>query len=368
MAAILAVLVTGTPPASAAATGGPCKPGASANTTIQITDPIPRSTIDLGKRPKFDVKGWVRPSGRDPVTRIDVYGDQTLIGRATLGAQGSGPTRADQAWTVSGSSPPGSHVLTACAITASGAVAGAAGTFSAIAPPPDATVLAADTRVLQSAHRAALTTATADTLTFAGKVDFGPGQILLSAPTPAAPEGLMRRIIALKANPTTTVLTTRPASLEEAVLQAKINMESVPLAPADPASTGEVGAAAMQAVLPTIDWSGNVKFDSEATPRRRPTSCSAQGACRPLTSSPIPVEATRLDGGRAYRTTDSKIPKPSGLCQRRSCARSPPAPSMLVAPKARARASKRLARSAPVDATSVEHRAFCLDGAFYAAS
>ncbi len=210
-----------------AAVSGPCKPAATASTTLQITSPSSRSRVDLASTPRVDVKGWLRQSGRDPVVRVDVYGDTELLGQANVAAPGSGPARSHQAWTFPTFVPAGSRTLTACAVSVSGAVAGAAVAFEAEAPPPEATVVAPDVVVVQEKDLASILGVTDTTITVSDSMRVFAGQILVASPSEQAPDGLMRRLVQTTRDASgNTTAVTAPAAVTEVLLQANITADT----------------------------------------------------------------------------------------------------------------------------------------------
>jgi hypothetical protein len=93
-------------------------------------------------------------------------------------------------------------------------------------PPTPEVIVPATTKVLTAETQAALETVQADTLTFAATQALGQkiavGDVVVSAPTTLAPNGLLRKVTGIRTENGKTILETRLAALTEAITQGQI--------------------------------------------------------------------------------------------------------------------------------------------------
>lgn len=123
------------------------------------------------------------------------------------------------------------------------------------APPPVTPIVPDTTRVLSGEQRDALVEATEDALRFAalpdGEVAFEPGEVIVSEPAPAAPDGLLRRVLDVEVHGEQVVVATEHADLTDAIHQADISME-VRLSPEDVVAEEVDGVVTLTGVDPLV--------------------------------------------------------------------------------------------------------------------
>ncbi len=118
-----------------------------------------------------------------------------------------------------------SIAILAILVIAAGGCGGGGGSTSDSSVP---TVLSEKTRVLDGETRAGITEVATDTITFATDTPqlqaLAIGDIIASAPTDAAPYGLLKKVVAKTSNSGSTVVTVENAALADAIEQADIEV------------------------------------------------------------------------------------------------------------------------------------------------
>jgi hypothetical protein len=101
------------------------------------------------------------------------------------------------------------------------------------APAPPTVIVRAETRVLDANTRESLEEARPDgTLLFSGATPFKAGDVIVSEPSSAAPEGMLRRVVGVETQNGKTVLRTVQAQIGDAVQKGQLRVEQ-PLTSAD---------------------------------------------------------------------------------------------------------------------------------------
>ncbi|MFN8076633.1 MAG: putative Ig domain-containing protein [Kineosporiaceae bacterium] len=227
---VLLTAALGLPPvAGATAAPSPSSPCAGApGTTIRSTLGLPggRTTIDLAATPRFTVTGALTGDAGQRVTSVDVLADGVRVATVTPGQSVLGV----RSWSWTTSAPPGVHTLTTCAHTAAGDVPGTPRTVTVTAPPADAVVTSPALHELTGAERTSLSQVTASSLAFAGYSALPVGAVVTAPPSAAAPDGLFRRVTGRSFAGDSTVLSTLPATIDDALWQGTVD-GSLPVEP-----------------------------------------------------------------------------------------------------------------------------------------
>ncbi|MFN8076631.1 MAG: putative Ig domain-containing protein [Kineosporiaceae bacterium] len=222
-----------------------------------------KDVIDLARTPRFTLTGVVTGDAGNAVTTVDLLADGVRI--ASVAPRSAVPGLRTWSWTTS--APPGVHTLTTCARTASGGVPGTPVTLTVLAPPASATVVSPALRELTPAERAALTRVTPAELTFSGYSSVPVGAVVTAPPSDLAPEGVFRRVTGRRFVGSSTVLSTLPGRLDDAVWQGRVGRVA-PLAPLRWSGPVRVvgGAASLEATLDyEARWSLDLAVDVAAT-------------------------------------------------------------------------------------------------------
>ncbi|MCY1138530.1 putative Ig domain-containing protein [Actinoplanes sp. Pm04-4] len=238
----------------------PSCPGTAPTRALTLTISTPRAngTIDLAKQPEFDITGVFRGGLASFARRVELYADDQSIGAAQIARQ---PARdGSRTWSLRTSAPAGKHALLACVRTWGGLTAAARLTFTVKAPPAGATVVSPDV-VTPSASVLSAITKTADrSITFSRSPGLESGDIIVAGLSPTTPEGLLRRVASVGRKGSSTVVQTVPAGIDEALLQADINLTDVPLTPPGAAGTRS------KALTSNLTLSRTVAIASSAKP------------------------------------------------------------------------------------------------------
>ncbi len=231
---------------------------------IEITSPAAEDSVDLAEGGgMFRIAGVVRGA-------LDVRSVQVLLGDRYLGAAAVRAGPDGREWSLTTSAPGGSHEIAARAVSASGVTARDAVRFTVVEPARDAAVGAADVVVLDDRDTARIRTLAPAAITFDGAPAVHVGEILAAPAGPDAPEGMLRRVTAVERVGATTVVSTTPATLTEAVLQADVRGEGLGLV--DPSQRAATAAPAASASEVT---SGLVVHTAAATTVPAPSAADA---------------------------------------------------------------------------------------------
>ncbi|WP_285688654.1 putative Ig domain-containing protein [Actinoplanes sp. NBRC 103695] len=229
---------------------------------MNITSPRPGATVDTAKTPEIAIAGAFRGGLAGLVRRVELYADDQSIGAAEITRR---PNRdGSRTWSMTTSAPAGRHTLLACVRTWGDTTAVATVTFTVKAPPAAATVLSPDVvkpsaQVLKSISRVA-----GDSLTFTRAPGLETGDVVVAGISPTTPQGLLRRVTDVRRKGSATVVGTVPAALDEAFLQADINLTDVPLTPGEAAAAPTTpGAARLRKAIeiPALDKSFKLAAD-----------------------------------------------------------------------------------------------------------
>ena len=180
--------------------------------------------------------------------RVQLYSGTDPIGAADLAKR---PDRSGaRAWSWDASAPPGKRAVTACARMWNGVSVAATVSFTVVKPPDTETIVAPDVVTPPAAVLGSISKTTASNVTFGRSPGLETGDVLVAGISGTTPEGLLRRVTGVRKSGSSTVVSTTPAALTDALLQADIHLQDVPLTPA---STGKVAPRARAAITtPTL--------------------------------------------------------------------------------------------------------------------
>lgn len=135
------------------------------------------------------------------------------------------------------------------------------------------------TEVLSASEERRILSVTADTVVFAGgSSPARPGEVLVSAPAPNAPQGLIRKVESVAPSPDGVVVRTSPASLTDALAEAVVSTKGLPLSPTAPTvvdSTGTATVAGANRRQTQASVSVPVTLSKEWSDSKGPTTLSA---------------------------------------------------------------------------------------------
>jgi hypothetical protein len=94
-------------------------------------------------------------------------------------------------------------------------------------PAPPEVLVPSTTKILGSASQAALETVQPNALTFKGTQAIMSGDVVVSAPTSAAPNGFLRKVTAVRQENGKTILETAPATLRDAIQKGSLKASQV---------------------------------------------------------------------------------------------------------------------------------------------
>ena len=109
------------------------------------------------------------------------------------------------------------------------------------------TIVAADVTVLDAEGLATVLSSGANEVVFAGTAPVRAGDVLVSDASPTVPDGMLRRVESVERVGATSVVRTTNAALTDAILQADIDLQDVPLEGGTTVVDGATGAAPLAA-------------------------------------------------------------------------------------------------------------------------
>ena len=209
--------------------------GALTAGSVRIASPSNGANIDLSTTGSIDLSGTIEAS---PISTKNVT---VSVGNVVVGAAAVRQTHAGTSWSFrTGIPQSGTTVFTVTATDRSGATNTATLSVTATLPAPTAAIPAPDAVVLDPAN-AALAPAAADatSVLFTREPAVQPGDVIVSLPSQAAPEGLLRKVMTVDRTANGWVAQTEPAAITDAIHQAHVD-QTLPLTTAQVAvSTGE---------------------------------------------------------------------------------------------------------------------------------
>ena len=198
---------------------GPDAP-AAATPTITVTSPA-TDTVDASDHLWIDFAGTAGPADIAP-QRIEVWRGDTPLGTA-------GVRIADDTiqWTFSTAVQESGHwEFDFVLVGRDGQRVTATWAGEITLPAPDDVVTTPETVVIGDAQHPVRTLAvTADSVLFATDPGLAPGQIIVSDVSEGAPEGFLRRVVAVAATDEGWLVTTSPATLEDVFLQVDFALD-----------------------------------------------------------------------------------------------------------------------------------------------
>ncbi len=188
-------------------------PTRSSDLDLQITSPRSSASIDLGQVGTFTIGGTVT-SGTS-VGSVSIASGGSTIGNAAVSSRGGSST-----WSLDLAVPKsGDYTFDVTATDRTGHGVTRSVSVHVTLPDADETVVAADTKVVDSVTLAAVTGITDDSVTFAIDPGYVPGDVIVGAPTANAPQGFLRRVASVDLLDGKYVVHTMTASLTDAVQQ-----------------------------------------------------------------------------------------------------------------------------------------------------
>jgi hypothetical protein len=208
--------------------------------SIIITAPRANATIEMADHPEFDITGTFRGGMAPFARRVELYADDRSIGAAQVTPK---PARdGSRTWTLRTSAPPGQHTLLACVRTWGGTTSAARVTFTVQAPKAGETVVSPDVVTPPATVLRSITKTSDDSITFGRAPGLETGDVLVAGISDTTPQGLLRRVATVTRKGSSAVVRTTPAGIDDALLQANIALNDVPLAPAATATRGKAKA------------------------------------------------------------------------------------------------------------------------------
>ncbi|MBX9246649.1 Ig-like domain-containing protein [Actinotalea ferrariae] len=192
--------------------------------TLTIESPTEGAVVEQALTPEITVSGTVADAGSG-VRGVTVTADGVDLGAAVV----RGTSTPTQAWDLTTPVPAGTHTLSVVATDWAGRTTTATRSFTVAAAAPEEVVVAPDAEVLSPAERDAITSVETDAFTVAGTTTLRAGDVVVSDATDVAPDGLLRRITAVERGTASTVVRTEPAVITDALVQADIHLQDVPL-------------------------------------------------------------------------------------------------------------------------------------------
>lgn len=185
---------------------------------VAITAPDDGASINLADTGGITLKGTAKSTAA--IDHVEVYGNDTKIGNAAVQYTADGPT-----WSMPVASPESQKVTYKAVVVARDAAKGDAHITTRVTlPAADDTVVNPDAVVVDPNDPAnPVTGLTSDTVTFANEPSFGINKVIVSGIGDAAPQGFIRRVIAIDYAAAGWVVTTKPATLTEVFEQAKVD-------------------------------------------------------------------------------------------------------------------------------------------------
>ncbi|MEB3518039.1 carboxypeptidase regulatory-like domain-containing protein [Bifidobacterium breve] len=185
---------------------------------VAITAPDDGASINLADTGGITLKGTAKSTAA--IDHVEVYGNDTKIGNAAVQYTADGPT-----WSMPVASPESQKVTYKAVVVARDAAKGDAHITTRVTlPAADDTVVNPDAVVVDPNDPAnPVTGLTDDTVTFANEPSFGINKVIVSGIGDAAPQGFIRRVIAIDYTAAGWVVATKPATLTEVFEQADID-------------------------------------------------------------------------------------------------------------------------------------------------
>jgi hypothetical protein len=230
--------------------------------SITIITPRANARIDLADHPEFQIAGTFRGIRAGFVRRVELYADGQSVGVAQFSRKAARDGR--RAWSFETSAPPGKHTVLACVRTWGGNSAAAQVTFTVKAPAAGETVVSPDVVTPSAKVLSSITKTTDDSLTFSRSPGLDAGDVLVAGISDTTPKGLLRRVATVSRKGSSTVVRTVPAGIDEALLQADITLNDVPLTPVT-APGGSAGPKT-EALIGGPTLSANVAISSATSP------------------------------------------------------------------------------------------------------
>ncbi|HMR50794.1 MAG TPA: hypothetical protein PKA68_16225, partial [Arachnia sp.] len=190
--------------------------------SMVIEGPSDGSRVDLSETGAFTIHGTVTTPDVS-VRSVQISTDGSVIGSAQLRyADGR------QTWSFDTSAPTaGTHRFTVTATDRAGRTASETVTIEAVLPTEEEVIISDDAVVLPEAEQGqpVVASLTDDAVVLGIEPDFKPGDVIVSDAAPHAPQGFLRRVVAIDQIEGQWKVTTEPAVITDVILQADVDEE-----------------------------------------------------------------------------------------------------------------------------------------------
>lgn len=242
---------------------------------VSITEPAADGSVNLGDAGgTFVIHGTITQADAG-VQLVEVRLGNRSIGSARMDATVSPPR-----WSIETSATPGDHEVSVTVTDWAGQTGQAEVAFTVEVPAESAAIANNRTVVLDAKSLAVASDLTASSISFSGLSPAVVGEFLVAGVSAATPDGIMREVTAVELVDGLVVVSTRPASFSDIVLQVNHRVvdqallpeqseqtpDSTDTASAAPASTGQVILpASYSAAAPTAHQAVAVQTGSDQT-------------------------------------------------------------------------------------------------------
>jgi alpha-tubulin suppressor-like RCC1 family protein len=186
---------------------------------VKITSPKPNASVDLAKTPVVTLTGTVSDP-QSGVGRVLVYGDKKLLGAAVIDTTSS-PAK----WSLRTSIPAGKATFSVIAVNGAGRTKSSVRTVRGKKPAASKTVISDAAVVMTKAEEAKVTNVTENKIAISSpSTRYAVGDVLVSGPSKAAPEGLMRKVKSVRVVNNRTELITESAVLTDVFNQLRVKI------------------------------------------------------------------------------------------------------------------------------------------------
>ena len=197
--------------------------------TLEVTSPSVEQSLQQAQSPEVVVTGTAADVGSG-VRDVRAAVDGEVIGAAAIRA-GSGAT---QAWSLSIPAVAGTTRLSVVATDWAGRTTTVTRQFTVVPASLADVVVNTDVHVLTDAERSSVVAVGAEQVVIEGTAPVRAGDVLVSEATAGAPEGLLRRVVAVERTGSASVVRTVPGALTDVFAQAHVDVEDQAVADQQP--------------------------------------------------------------------------------------------------------------------------------------
>ncbi|MDR1427644.1 MAG: hypothetical protein LBJ08_07805, partial [Bifidobacteriaceae bacterium] len=267
--------------------------------SVTLAPPAGGAAIDLATTPSVALTGTVSDA-TSGVRSVIVVSGETVLGAARVDATVK-PAR----WTLNVAVPVGTSALIAVAEDNAGRRATASQTVTTQLA-PDATVVSPEVEVLPADVAARITEITPESLVIAGVTDAAVGDVLVIEPSTAAPDGMLCRVTGIEVISGNTYMSTEYAGLEDAILQADIEVDDAPIGAGDVSDGGSdeiVQAESSRSPMGKVEFGGSVGDSTTLEAKLSYTSTESD----PTTGKAVSVSVSGKAGIKIGAKLEAKI-------------------------------------------------------------